>query len=126
MFHYLIVFLGSGLGGITRFGLIRFVTIVMRYDSFYAIFLCNILGCFLAGLAFAFALSRPQWGIFPLLTITGFAGGFTTFSAFSLDIIKLYQNNHYHAFLYIITSLILSIILCTLGLWIGKILFSYF
>lgn len=123
MSQFLIVFLGSGLGGMARFGLIRFVTRVMGYESFYAIFLCNIIGCFLAGLAFAFALSRPHYGIFPLLTITGFAGGFTTFSAFALDAIKLYHNNFYDALAYVILSLIISMTLCAIGLWIGKILF---
>ena len=49
-------------------------------------FIANMLGCFIIGLAFAFAekgdLMSPEWRIF--LTV-GFCGGFTTFSSFAYN-----------------------------------------
>lgn len=71
----ILIFIGSGLGGVTRWALSNWLN-----DSYpLGTFLANILGCFLIGL-----LSKilPTDASTRLLLITGFCGGFTTFSTF--------------------------------------------
>ncbi|MGR3465941.1 fluoride efflux transporter FluC [Limimaricola sp.] len=56
----------------------------------------------------------------PLL-VTGLLGGFTTFSAFSLDALRLVETGRGAAALaYVSGSVILSIVACALGLWIAR------
>ena len=49
----------------------------------------NVLGCFVMGLCFGYAGLRDN--VWALFLMTGLLGGFTTFSAFSLDVIKLVE-----------------------------------
>ena len=84
----------------------------------YGTFAVNIIGCFLIGLFFGLAekthLLSPNMNLF---LITGFCGGFTTFSSFSDDMFLLMQNKHWSVFtLY----LGLSILLGLLMVWAGR------
>lgn len=55
------------------------------------------------------------------LLITGFCGGFTTFSAFSMENVSLWQNGQIGwVFLYIMSSVIFGILAVFLGLQLGK------
>lgn len=85
----LLIFLGGGLGALSRWGLSLAVqsvadrTLLHRFP--WGILACNLIGCFLVGAVFGAVVGRqhPSW-LFPLL-VTGFLGGFTTFSAFAND-----------------------------------------
>ncbi|OYU38671.1 MAG: protein CrcB [Pseudorhodobacter sp. PARRP1] len=78
----------------------------------WATALVNIVGSFVMGV-FYIALSRTS--LSPLL-MTGMLGGFTTFSAFSLDSLKLWQSGQItQAALYTATSVILSLSAVALG-----------
>ncbi len=71
----------------------------------------NLLGCFAMGVLFALIGPRSH----PLL-MTGILGGFTTFSAFSLDALKLWQAGAVaQAALYVVLSVVLSLSACALG-----------
>lgn len=60
----------------------------------WSTFLVNITGCALIGVFSAFAL-KNKWGEGSgLFIMTGFLGGFTTFSSFSVDFVELAKNNH--------------------------------
>ena len=77
----------------------------------------NLAGGFLVGLALGFFSSNPQltpeWRLF---IITGFLGGLTTFSSFSLDAITLFERGEFGlGAIYVVGSVILSIT----GLWMG-------
>jgi CrcB protein len=57
-----------------------------------------------------------------LFLITGVLGGFTTFSAFSLDTLRLIDEGHLGAAaLYVGGSVGLSLLACGLGFWIGRL-----
>lgn len=71
----------------------------------------NVLGCFVMGVLFVTLGPRHH----PLL-MTGILGGFTTFSAFSLDALKLWEGGAIaHAALYAGLSVALSLLACALG-----------
>src|SRR5688572_3388499 len=89
---YVIVFLGGGLGAALRHGVNILVGRTLGTGFPYSTFLINVSGSLIMGLVaawFAFKGDASQgWRLF--LT-TGILGGYTTFSAFSLDVALLYE-----------------------------------
>ncbi len=78
----------------------------------------NVLGSFAMGVLFAALSTRA--GLSPLL-MTGVLGGFTTFSAFSLDALKLWQGGQMPAALaYVAASVCLSLAAVALGAFVAK------
>lgn len=114
MKNFLLVFLGGGSGSIVRY--ILAVYIPTDKSSFpWATFLANALGCFLIGWLFAFFLKQDQAEM-KLLLITGFCGGFTTFSTFSNETIKMMQQSQW---IPLLTYLTLTLFTCLSGTWLG-------
>lgn len=69
----------------------------------------NLAGSILIGILFPIMGNNPR-GDFALLTITGFCGGFTTFSTFSIENLMLLKNGLWlHSALYIFLSIVLCI-----------------
>tara|TARA_R110002049_G_scaffold48877_1_gene140432 strand:- start:1397 stop:1774 length:378 start_codon:yes stop_codon:yes gene_type:complete len=80
----------------------------------------NVLGSFAIGLVWTLFAVRGLQAWFPLV-MTGFLGGFTTFSAFSLDTLRLVEGGRYGAAGgYALASVLLSLVACALGLWLAK------
>jgi len=82
----------------------------------------NLVGCFLMGVIVE-VLARRFGGAteLRLLLATGLLGGFTTFSAFSLDFATLYQRGAMlEAFAYLAGSVVLSLAGVFLGLWLAR------
>ncbi|MDR1809070.1 MAG: fluoride efflux transporter CrcB [Prevotella sp.] len=101
----LIVGLGGGVGSIFRY-LTSALTARFYGGGFpVATLFANLAGCFLIGV-FAGLLAQhiPVNGSLRLLLITGFCGGYTTFSAFSLENLNLFQQNLPAAIVYIALS----------------------
>ncbi|QMU55997.1 MAG: fluoride efflux transporter CrcB [Candidatus Mycalebacterium zealandia] len=81
----------------------------------------NIIGSFLIGLAYIHFQNRIADESMRLLLMTGLLGGFTTFSAFSLETLNLIQNgNLTKAGLNIVLSVSLCLIACFAGMWTGN------
>ncbi|PIR32203.1 MAG: fluoride efflux transporter CrcB [Alphaproteobacteria bacterium CG11_big_fil_rev_8_21_14_0_20_44_7] len=121
--NLLLIFAGGGVGAVLRY--LVSTRLNNAIDSGFPIgILCvNILGSFAIGV-FAGIVSRETFAentiIIPLCMI-GLLGGFTTFSAFSLETIALLQAGKYMAALiYISLSLFLSIFVAYLGLILAK------
>jgi CrcB protein len=93
---YLIVFLGAGLGGALRHGVNVGAARWMGYGFPYGTLVVNVVGSFAMGLLAGYFAFRPGMGQhFRLFLTTGVLGGFTTFSAFSLDTALLVERHAY-------------------------------
>ena len=81
----------------------------------------NIIGCFLIGIVFGLSERgnfTMEWRLF---LATGFLGGFTTFSAFSLDTAVLWQRgDHLTAAIYVAASVAISIAGLFMGLAVAR------
>ncbi|MGE0046901.1 MAG: fluoride efflux transporter CrcB [Hyphomonadaceae bacterium] len=115
MQNFLLVALGGALGASARYGA-GLIAIQLGWAGFpWATLFVNVLGGLLMGmLAGWLAEGGPA---LRLLLGVGVLGGFTTFSAFSIDAIRLIESNQAGAaFAYIAASVILSIGACWAGL----------
>ena len=117
MISYLVVFIGAGVGGSIRHGMNIWVARLMGTHFPYHTFIINITGSTIMGLIAGYLAFRgdaaQSWRLF---LMTGVLGGYTTFSAFSLDAAVLYERGEIGlAALYVLGSVVLSI----LGLFAG-------
>jgi len=115
---YLIVFIGGGLGAALRHGVNRAALTCLGPAFPYGTLFVNIIGGLLMGVLAEFFLVKgggsPE---FRLFLITGLLGGFTTFSAFSLDAALMWQRSDYLALgAYVVASVLLSIGALFLGM----------
>jgi len=115
---YLIVFIGGGLGAALRHGVNRASLAYLGPTFPYGTLFVNIVGGLLMGvLAELFLVKGGGSQEFRLFLITGFLGGFTTFSAFSLDAALMWQRADYTALgTYVVASVLLSITALFLGM----------
>lgn len=120
--NLMLVFLGAGIGGVLRYAITA--TTLRIYGPGFPIgtALINISGSLLMGLVAGYFIFKADassaWRIF--LT-SGVLGGFTTFSAFSLDVMSLIQRGEWGlASIYVLISVVLSIAGLALGLWLMK------
>ena len=108
---FLIVFLGGGIGAALGHGVNLLSARLLGTGLNYATLFENVSGSVIMGLLvgyFAFQGGAPQH--VRLFLTTGILGGYTTFSAFSLDTILLYQRGELGlAALYVILSVALSV-----------------
>lgn len=104
----ILVGLGGGAGSIMRF----FVSRISFTHGFFpwATFIINTIGCLIIGLLIGLSVKYQFLDAnMKLLLITGFCGGFTTFSAFSAENVHLYQAGSYFVLaLYVLLSVIIG------------------
>ena len=119
----LLIALGGGLGSVFRYLTAQFINKHTQLFFPYATFVTNILGCFLIGLFLGWLeknnITNPDLKFF---LVTGFCGGYTTFSTFSNENIQLFHANQTGtAFLYIGLSVILGLAATWGGLMVSKL-----
>jgi len=91
---YLIVFLGAGIGGALRHGVNLAAARLLGHGFPFGTLIVNVVGSFLIGaLAGYFLLRTGTSQHLRLFLTTGILGGFTTFSAFSLDVAVLVERD---------------------------------
>lgn len=101
MTNLLAVVLGGALGSVLRFGIQKWLNVSLPWGTLTV----NILGCFLAGWLWAKYSSGLNEPLF-LFAMTGFCGGFTTFSAFSVENVQMMTSGNWQtAFFYTVVSL---------------------
>jgi len=117
-----LVFLGGGLGAVSRHLSGMAVTRVAGIGFPWGTMLVNIAGSLAMGLLIAWLARRSSGDAdLRLLLATGFLGGFTTFSAFSLDAVSLYERGALTAAAaYVIASVTVSILALFGGLWLAR------
>lgn len=118
----LFVALGGGAGSVLRFLCQKWIGSIVNYSYPIGTLVINITGCFLIGVFFSIALKNSsfnsQW---QLLLMTGLCGGFTTFSAFTLDGMNLLKQDKTGLFfLYIGASVLLGLLATWAGIKIFK------
>ena len=93
---YLIVFIGAGIGGALRHGVNVGAARLFGYGFPFGTLIVNIVGSFAMGALAGYFAFRPGMGQhWRLFLTTGMLGGFTTFSAFSLDAALLIERHSY-------------------------------
>lgn len=120
--NLLIVALGGGLGSALRYAVQE--TLHKQIENFapYGTFVVNMIGCFLIGLFMGWAQSEKYLTESTnLLLISGFCGGFTTFSTFAMQSNELMLDQKpLQAILYIGLSVMVGMALAYLGLKLSK------
>lgn len=118
MINIILIFLGSGLGAIGRYGVSNYTHSLLGRNFPYGTLVVNASGSFLMGILFIFILERCD-GLAPQLRaflFIGFLGGYTTFSSFSIETLNLLESG---AWLAASLNILLNLILCILLAWLG-------
>jgi len=117
---------GGAIGAVGRYGVGMLAVQLAGHGYPWGTLGVNVLGSFLMGVLVAIfgQAWQPDQAV-KLFLITGFLGAFTTFSAFSLDAITLYERGaHMHALSYVASSVILSIAALFAGLYFVRTLIT--
>ena len=116
----ILIFLGGGMGSVCRYGVGAYIlkSVAVRFPV--ATLMANALGCLLIGLLMGY-LSNRTASLWSLLLVTGFCGGFTTFSTFSNETFQYFRQGLYTlAIGYMALSLFLGLLMVSLGFVITK------
>ncbi len=120
MKQILLVGLGGFLGSVLRFLLSKFNNTVFAYGIPVGTLFVNILGSLLIGIFAGIFVKELGNHHLKFLLATGFCGGFTTFSTFSLENVTMLQNGQTGtAILYMSVSLILGLLGVLFGFWLS-------
>jgi fluoride exporter len=121
MASYFWVAFGSALGGIARFWCSGLVAALIGETFPWGTLLINVIGSFVIGL---FATLTGVDGRLLVGSLTrqfvmvGLCGGYTTFSSFSLQTLNLINDGEW---LHAGVNVVLSVVLCVIGVWVGHI-----
>ncbi|TXB66291.1 fluoride efflux transporter CrcB [Phaeodactylibacter luteus] len=116
---YVLVFLGGGLGSLARYGVARLIAPIQGHFP-YATLTANLISCLVLGFMLQQSLRGQVSDAWKWLLMTGFCGGFSTFSTFSGETLSLLQHGHYGtALMNMGGSLLLGLICIYLGMRLG-------
>ncbi len=122
MLSYLYVALGGALGSVARYWLSGIVASRFGETFPWGTIIVNITGCFVIGLFNTLTLPEGRMAASPdlrTLFMIGICGGYTTFSSFSLQTLTLAEDGEW---LYAGGNIIISVVFCMLGVWLGHLL----
>jgi CrcB protein len=121
--NYLFVLIGGGVGALLRYTTTEFVKSIINMKFPIGILFVNCVGALIIGFLtnlFGNTSIDVKW---KLLLITGFLGGYTTFSTYSLETVQYFINgNIKHAFMNILLNNVLCLFFVFIGMWINKVM----
>ena len=122
MLQLLVIGCGGAVGALMRYGLGWRITLLAGGGFPWGTLFVNIFGCFLAGLILTLLVTRiPLSDLLRNGLQIGLLGGFTTFSAFSIDAITLFDQGLWlRGLLYIVTTVVVSVLGAYLGMSVGR------
>ena len=110
------VFVGGGIGSLLRYATNSILSVYVIGQL--GTVLVNVIGSFVFGILVSIGKDRSEY--FNLFLLTGLLGGFTTFSQFSYDVVSLQNNGNLYSIIYILSSVLLSISMALLGIYIAN------
>ena len=116
--NFLFVALGGALGSVFRYFLSLVIPKVAGFP--WPTFVANVLGCLCIGIFSGFFLKCDSLSPnLKLFLVTGFCGGFTTFSTFASENLALLQSGKFGMFIaYALASFVLGVAACFAGLYL--------
>ena len=116
---YLMVGVGGFLGSVLRFWLGSFIGGRLGARFPYGTFVINVTGSFLIGMIVTVLAAKAHWSPnWRYLILIGFIGGYTTFSTFEFETLRLAQDGQ---MLMAILNVTLSVVVGFVGVWAGAI-----
>src|SRR5436190_6581035 len=122
MWNALWIFIGGGLGSITRWWFSGFIAGAVGQTFPWGTLLVNVSGSFIIGLFATATGTEGRWlapASFRQFFMLGVCGGYTTFSSFSIQTLNLAQEGEW---LKAGANSVLSLVLCLAGVWLGHLL----
>ncbi len=112
----LFVFIGGGIGSVFRYvsNSILNLFLIGQLGTLFV----NVFGSFVFGILVSIGENKSEY--FNLFLLTGLLGGFTTFSQFSYDVVTLQNNGNLYSIIYILSSVLISITMALLGIYIAN------
>ena len=125
MMQWLMIAIGGALGSMARFAAVGYLTPMLNFRFPIGTFIVNIVGSFLIGVGYVVLVEKAvlpsEWRLF---LITGILGGFTTFSAFSLEMLQMWQEGHVLiSIFYATSSVVLGLLFAYVGMHLTQKLF---
>jgi CrcB protein len=120
--NFLIIGLGGAVGSMLRYAVQKIFQAQTAATFPTGTLLVNIAGCFMIGILWSLVSRSLTWNDeLKLLLMTGFCGGFTTFSAFTLEGIGLLKENRTVLFvIYLMASVVGGLLATFIGIRIAK------
>ena len=120
----LLVLLGGSLGALSRYGVSLLAVKLFGAKFPWGTLIVNLSGCFLIGLAFAWAdrglnIMTPSMRLF---FVTGYLGALTTFSTYGMETVSAMREGRYLVTVAnILANNVIGVVLVFLGIWAGRL-----
>lgn len=110
----LAIFLGGGLGSLSRYGVTKLLTQVWDGKFPLGTLFANVLSCIVMGVAINYFSDKISSQELKAFILIGFCGGFSTFSTYSKETLDLIQGGNY---VIAAVNVVVSLMFCLFILW---------
>jgi len=120
--NYILVGVGSAIGGVSRYWASGLIANRVGQSFPWGTLFVNVTGSFIIGFFATVTAPEGRWLVRSSgrnFFMTGFCGGYTTFSSFSLQTLNLAQDEEW---LYAGGNAVFNLVLCMVAVWLGHIL----
>ena len=117
--RYLVIGLGSAVGGMARYWCTGILARVLGETFPWGTFVVNVAGCAFIGWFAGATVPEGRWFVPSLarqFVMVGVCGGFTTFSSFGFETLRLVGDGQYAK---AVANIVGSLVLCLAGVWLG-------